>query len=172
MSGDDHGPQGVRIGNVSGGISGSVIAGRDVSNARVTVGGKTMSAGDTPTKDDLSQLVADLRRALGELSARGDELRDISPSAPHSIQGAEESLKAAAEKLEADEVTPEDAKSAQENLTEAAGLIGTILEKANSMAERVVDVGRAVKPFVERLEPVVEKLAVAALWVGRLWLGV
>ncbi len=170
MSAHDDGPEGVRIGNVSGGIRGSVIAGRDVSNTSVSVGGKTMSSSDTPSREDLAQLFADLRRALGELSAHGEELSGISASAPFSVQGAEVSIKAAAKKVEGD-VAPEDARSAQEDLTEAAGLIGTILEKANSIIDRAVDVGRAVKPLAERLEPLVEKLAVAALWIGRLWLG-
>ena len=47
---------GVTIGNVSGGIHGSIIAGRDVKNATITMGGQPISVDKEPTSDELKQL--------------------------------------------------------------------------------------------------------------------
>ncbi len=160
----------VKIGNVSGGIHGSIIAGQDVSHATITVGGQPMSAQDEPTPEQVKQALAELKQALAELAAQKEALAQVSPSAPYTAQGAEASVNAAAEQAEG-EVGEDEAKSIQKSLEDATGLLGGLLDGAKTVAEKATDVGRAVKPIAEKLEPVVEKLAVVVFWVGRLWLG-
>ena len=70
------------------------------------------------------------------------------------------------------EVEPEQAQSMQHSLAEATSLLGGILDGAKIAAEKAGEVGKAAKPIAEALAPLVEQLAVASLWVGRLWLGV
>jgi len=65
---------------------------------------------------------------------------------------------------------PEAAKSVQKGLTEATTLLSSILEGARTVVEKAGEVSNAVQPIVERLEPLVERVGVAALWVAKLWL--
>jgi hypothetical protein len=161
---------GVRLGNISGGIHESVIAGRDITNATVTFGGKTMSAGDNPTPADLAALLDELTTTLSALAERSDILSQISTSAPHTMAGARETVCTAAAHLEG-AVTQEKAKSAQGELSEATTLTSAILKRATAMVEGASDAGQAVQYVVATLEPLLSMLAVATLWIGRLWLG-
>jgi uncharacterized protein YoxC len=162
---------GVTIGNVSGGIHGSIIAGRDVSGATITLGGQPTPADKQPMFDELQRLLAEVQQELAELAALKDALKEISPATPFTAQGAEQSVKDAAAKV-APEMKPEEAGSVQKSLAEATSLLGGILDGAKTVAEKAGEVGKAVQPLVERLGPLVDKVAVAALWVARLWLPV
>jgi hypothetical protein len=159
----------VHIGNVSGGIHGSIIAGRDVSNATITLGGQPTPADKQPTLEEFQQLLADIQAELAEVTAQQEALKEVSSAAPFTAQGAEQSVKDAAEKVEP-EMEPEAAKSVQQSLTEATTLLSGILDGAKTVAEKAGEVGRAVKPIAEKLEPLVEKVGVAALWAAKLWL--
>jgi hypothetical protein len=159
----------VRIGNVSGGIHSSIIAGRDVKNATITLGGQPTPADKEPTAAELKQLLAEIRQALAEVATQKEALAQISASAPFTAQGAEASVNAAATQVEG-EVNPKQAQSVQKSLVEATTLLGGILDGAKSVAEKATAVGQAVQPIAEKLEPLVEKLGVAAFWVAKLWL--
>jgi hypothetical protein len=159
----------VSIGDVSGGIHGSIIAGRDVSNATITIGGQPTPADKEPTVAELQQLLAEIQQELAEVVAQQEALKEISSAAPFTAQGAEQSVKDAADKVEP-EIKPEEARSVQKSLAEATTLLSGILDGAKTVAQKVGEVGSAVKPLAEQLEPLVEKVAVAALWVARLWL--
>jgi hypothetical protein len=159
----------VHIGNVTGGIHGSIIAGRDVKNATITVGGQATPADKEPTLDELKQLLAEIQAELAEVTAQQEALKEVSSAAPFTAQGAEQSVKDAAEKIEP-EMEPEAAKSVQQSLAEATTLLSRILDGAKTVAQKAGEVGRAVKPMAEKLEPLVEKVGVAALWVAKLWL--
>jgi len=162
---------GVTIGDVTGGIHGSIIAGRDVINATITISGQPIPADKEPTVDELKQLLAEIQQELAEIAAQQDALKEISSAAPFTAQGAEQSVRDVAKKVEETaEVGPEEAKSMQESLKEATGLLGGILDGAKTVAEKAVEVGKAVQPIADKLPPLVEKVAVAAFWVGRLWL--
>jgi DNA repair exonuclease SbcCD ATPase subunit len=162
----------VNIGNVSGGIHGSVIAGRDVSNVTISVGGQQTPADKEPSADELKQLLAEVQQALTELTAQKEALAQISVSAPYTAQGAAAGVQQAAETASGEsEVNKEQAQSMQQSLAEAGSLLNNILDAAKSAAEKAGAVGKAAKPIAEALAPLVEKLTVASLWVGRLWLG-
>lgn len=162
---------GVTIGNVQGGISESIIAGHDVSGATITLGGQPTPADKQPTVDELRQLLAEIQRELAGLAAQKDALKEISPATPFTAQGAEQSVRDAAEKIKP-EIEPDKAQAVQKSLTEATSLLETILDGAKRAAEKAGEVGKAVQPVVERLGPLVERVGVAALWVARLWLQV
>ena len=49
----------VHIGNVSGGIQDSIIAGRDVKDVTITIGGQATPADKQPTLEELKGLLAD-----------------------------------------------------------------------------------------------------------------
>ena len=162
---------GITMGDVSGGIHGSIIAGRDVSGATITLGGQPTPASKQPSFDELRQLLAEVQQELAELAAQKDALKEISPATPFTAQGAEQSVKDAAAKIEP-EMKPEEAGSVQKNLAEATSLLGGILDGAKTVAEKAGAVGKAVQPLAEMLSPLIDKVAVAALWVARLWLSV
>lgn len=159
----------VNIGNVSGGIHGSIIAGRDVTGATITIGGQPTPADKDPTLDELKQLLTEIQHELTEIAAQKDALREVSPASPLTVQGAEENVKDAAEKLESD-MKPETAQSVQRSLKEATTLLSSILDGAKIVAEKTSEVAGAVSPLAESLEPLVEKVGVAALWAAKLWL--
>ncbi|RME46564.1 MAG: hypothetical protein D6796_08855 [Caldilineae bacterium] len=161
---------GVHIGNVSGGIHGSIIAGRDVKDVTITVGGQPTPADKTPTAEELKALLDEIRQELATLSEQKEALKQISAASPFTAQGAAESVAEAAEKV-SPELPPEEGKSVQKSLTEATSLLEGILDGAKSVAEKAGEVGKAVKPIADTLAPLVEKLAVAALWAGKLWLS-
>jgi hypothetical protein len=167
----DKQPDGVTIGNVQGGIHGSIIAGRDVRDATITLGGQPTPADKQPTVDELRQLLAEIQRELAELAAQKDALKKISPATPFTAQGAEQSVRDAVEKIEPD-IKPDEAQSVRKSLTEATSLLEMILEGAQTVAEKTGEVGKALQPVIERLGPLVERVGVAALWVARLWLQV
>jgi serine/threonine protein kinase len=157
---------GVTIGKVTGGIHGSIIAGRDVKNATITIGGQPTPAGQAPTVPELKRLLSEIQQDLAEISAQQDALKKVSPAAPFTTQGAVQSIKEAAATVKP-ELKPAAAKSMQQSLNEAATLLSNILEGAT---EREGEVANAVKPIADKLEPLVEKIGVAALWVAKLWL--
>jgi len=162
---------GVTIGDVTGGIHGSIIAGRDVKNVTITLGGQPTQADREPTIAELKQLLAEIQQDLAEVAAQREALKEISLAAPFTAQGAEQSVKDAARKVEETPgMKPAEAKSVQESLTEATALLSGILDGAKIVAQKAGEVGKAVQPIAEKLEPLVEKLAVAAFWAGRLWL--
>ncbi len=169
MTGKHDDPSGVHIGNVTGGIHGSIIAGRDVSHATITIGGQPTTADKQPNLDEFKQLLAEIQKELAEITAQKETLQQVSSAAPFTAQGAQASVNQAAAQAEG-EVGKEQAESIQASLTEATTLLGGILDGAKIAAEKAVEVGKAVKPIAEKLAPLVEKIGVAALWAAKLWL--
>jgi hypothetical protein len=159
---------GVTIGDVSGGIHDTVIAGRDVTNATITGGSQQRSADQGPSIDQLRQLVGEIQRELARVVAQQDALRRVSPAAPFTAQGAEQAIKDIAARVN-EPPRPEDAESMQASLEEASGLLSGILEGARAAAQKAGEVGEAVLPIAEKLAPIVEKLGVLAKWVAKLW---
>jgi hypothetical protein len=169
MTSKDDQQYGVHIGNVSGGIHGSIIAGRDVKDVTITLGGQPTPADKEPTVDEFKQLLAEIQKELTEVTAQKETLQQVSSAAPYTAQGAEASVSQATAQADK-EVGAEQAESIQKSLTEATTLLGGILDGAKAAAEKSVEVGRAVKPIAEKLAPLVEKLGVAAFWAAKLWL--
>jgi hypothetical protein len=160
----------VHIGNVGGGIHGSIIAGRDVKDVTITLGGQATPADKQPTLEEFKELLTDIQAELAQVTAQQEALQAVSSAAPFTAQGAQASVQDAAETVEP-ELDKEEAESVQKSLAEATTLLSGILDGARTVAEKSVEVGRAVKPIAEKLEPLVEKLGVAALWAARLWLA-
>jgi hypothetical protein len=157
--------------NATGGMQGTVVAGRDARDVTITVGGQpTLAAKEDLQVDDLRQLLAEIQTKLAALAADKEALQAISAAAPFAAQGAEASVNQVAAQVEG-EVKEEDAKSLSSNLADASSLLGSILDGAKTVAQKAGEVGQAVKPIAEALEPLVEMLGVAALWVGKLWLA-
>lgn len=160
---------GVTIGNVSGGIHRSIIAGRDVKNATITMGGQPIPVDKEPTSDELKQLLIEIQKELAAIASQKETLGQISPAAPYTAQGAEQSVQTALAAVDqSPEMEPTEAQSVQTSLTEATTLLTGILDGARAVAEKAVAVGKAVKPIAEHLEPLIEKLGVAAVWVAKL----
>src|SRR3712207_609212 len=90
----------VHIGNVTGGIHGSIIAGREVSNATITLGGQPTPASKEPTVDELKQLLAEVHKELADLMMQQETLKQVSPAAPFTAQGAEQTVKAVTETVD------------------------------------------------------------------------
>jgi hypothetical protein len=149
MASKDESLSEVHIGNVSGGIHGSIIAGRDVKNAVITLGGQATPADKEPTVDELKQLLAEIQAELAQIPAQQDALKEGSSAAPFTAHSAEQSVKDAAEKVEP-EMDKEGAESVQKSLAEATTLLSGILNGARTVAEKSVEVGRAVKPIAEK----------------------
>src|SRR5215468_9025380 len=90
----------VHIGNVTGGITGSIITGRDVSHATITLGGQPTPASKEPSVDDLKQLLAEVHTELTALITQQEILKQISPAAPFTAQGAAQTVKEATETVD------------------------------------------------------------------------
>jgi hypothetical protein len=161
----------VHIGSVTGGIHGSVIAGRDVSHATITLGGQPTAASKEPTVDELKQLLAEVHKELADLMTQQAVLKQVSPAAPFIAQGAEQSVQEARETVDrATGQKPQGAQSIRTRLLEATSLLSSILDGAKTLAQKTGEVASAVKPLAEKLGPLMERVAVAAFWVGKLWL--
>lgn len=159
---DNHEPSsGVHIGTVSGGIHGSIIAGRDVTHATVTIGGQRTPADKAPTFDEFKQLLTEIHKELETTASQQDALKAVSPAAPFTAQGAVQSVKDVVEKVKP-EMQPDEATSMQKRLTETTSLLTNLLDGAKTLAEKAGEFGTAAQPIVEKLEPLVEKVAVAA----------
>jgi hypothetical protein len=169
MAKKDEDRWGVHFGSVSGGIHNSVVVGRDLTNATITLGGQPTKADKQPTLDEFKQLLAEIQKELADITAQKETLQQVSSAAPYIAQGAQASVNQAVAQAE-DEVGKEQAESIQTSLTEATTLLGGILDGAKIAAEKAVEVGKAVKPIAEKLAPLVEKIGVAALWAAKLWL--
>ena len=159
---------GVRIGNVTGGIHGSIIAGRDVRHATISLGGQNVSADEQPTFDEFKKLLEEIQQELVEVTAQQDTLKEVSVSAPFTAQGAEALVKEAAGEVKPD-TKPEEAKSIQEKLTEASALLNRIAEGATKAAEKTGKLSGALNTLVEKIVPLVTKIGVAGMWVYKLW---
>jgi methyl-accepting chemotaxis protein len=161
----------VHTGSVTGDVYGSIIAGRDVSNATINLGGQPIPASKEPTVDELKQLLAEVHKELAELMTQQATLKQVSPAAPFTAQGAAQNVQEARETVErATGQKPQEAQSIRTRLTETTSLLGSILDGAKSLAQKTGEAASAIKPLAEKLEPLVEKVTVAALWVGKLWL--
>jgi hypothetical protein len=160
---------GVRIGNITGGIHSSIIAGRDVSNSTITLGGPSTPADKEPSLDELKQLLAEIQAELAGITAQKEALQTVSTAALFTAQGAQASVQQAADQLKA-EIEKEQAASVQHCLIEATNLLSGILDGAKTVAEKAGEVSQVVKPLAEMLASLVEKLGVAAIWIARLWL--
>ena len=161
---------GVTIGNVSGGMTGNIIASGDVHGATITLGGQPTSADKPPTVEELQTLLAEVQQELAAITSQTEALQAISGTATISAQGAEMSLKDAADQVKP-EMKPEEAKSVADKLNESVTFLGMLLDGAKKIAEKAGDTTKAVQPLIEKLTPLLEKIGVAALWVGKLWLS-
>jgi hypothetical protein len=158
---------GVQIGNVSGGISGSYIAGGNISIT--TVGEQRSSDGEKPTVDELRLLLTEIQSALAEVSTQKETLQTVSVTAPFTAMGAEQGVRDAIEKLK-DDLKSEEAKSIQKSLDEATTLLNNILDGAATTAQKADAAGNAAKPLVEKLTSLVEKMGIATTWIAKIWM--
>lgn len=159
---------GVTIGNVSGDIKGSVIAGGDVRGVTITIDGRPVAADKEPNIDELRKLLVDIQRQLAELVAQGEALSKLSPSATLVARSAEVSVKDAVDSFKPEPAAHE-TKSIKARLTEATSFMTTLLDGAKSIADKTTEVGKSVQPVIEKATPLLEKLTVAAAWAARLW---
>lgn len=159
----------IDIGGIGGSMQG-VIAGGDVRDVTITIGGQPTAADKQPSLAEFRQLLADIQQDMAEIVQQQDLLAKVDPAAPFTAQGAEQSVKSAAEQVEP-EMEAEEAESVQKRLTTGLNLFAGILDGAKTVAKKTDEVGEAIIPIVQRLEPLVQKLGVAALWTARLWLA-
>jgi hypothetical protein len=169
---DQESSGGVSIGNVTGGITGAVIAGRDAKVEGSTIAvGKLPELEEEPTVEGLQELLAEIQRALAEIAEQKELLEGIDPTYPVQAQLAEAQVNTAAQAAQAGEkVEAKDAESMKDRLEKASGLLNSILEGAKTAAEKVGDVVEAAAPVAEKLEPLLQSLGVAVAMVAKLWL--
>ena len=169
MSQNENSGSGVRIGNVGGSISNSIIAGGDVSNATITVGGKDVPVDKEPTVEELQQLLTEVTQELTELVGQEEALKLISAATPYTAKGAEENLKDVASKVKP-ELDKEESQKIGERLKETGSMLSTILDGAKNLIEKSVEVGESLKPVMDKLGPVIDRIGVLSIWASRLWL--
>jgi hypothetical protein len=160
----------VTIGNISGGIANSIIAGHDIRYATINVAGQTVPADKDPTHKDLQQLLADIQEELAAVRAQQEALKTISSATPFVVHGVAESIKDAAITISAPAPPrPNEVTSVQARLSEATSLLSGVLDGAKTMAEKMLGAGTAMQSLTEKLAPLVDKMAVAALWAAKLF---
>ncbi len=157
---------GVTIGNVYGDIEGSIIAGRDVSDVVINLGGQpTLADKEDVTADNLRELLAQIQQELDALSAQQEELKAVSALGPRKVIQAQEYINEVAQAVEAE--TPEKNESLMEYLEEAASSLDGILKNAR---KKVEEAGEVVQPIIDKLSPLVKKVIVAGKWAAKLGL--
>ena len=119
--------------------------------------------------DELKQLLTEILQALVSLASQKDTLRAISPSAAIAVDGAIVNVKDVADRLKGDQ--PEEAAVHQSRLAEASTFLKGVLSAGASVAMSATELGGAIRPLLERLGPLVEKMNVAAAGIARLWTG-
>lgn len=169
MAENNKSSSGVQFGNVTGGLHGNVIVGRDMTNSTITIGGQQVPADKKPTFEELKQLLAEVQQELADIVAQEEALKTISAATPYTAKGAEENLKEVAEKVKP-EIDKEEAKTIGKRLEETTGILSKILDGAKNVVQKSVEVGKALEPVTEKLGPLVDKVTVAALWAAKLWL--
>lgn len=169
MSKDNESSSNVQFGNVSGGLHGNVIVGRDMNNTTITIGGQTIPVAKKPTLDEFKQLFAEVQQELNNIIAQEEALKAISAATPYTAKDAEENLKEVAEKVKS-EVGKEEAKTIGKRLGETTDILNKILDGAKSVVQKSVDVGKVLEPVTEKLGPLIDKITVAAMWAAKLWL--
>lgn len=158
---------GVKIGNISGGITGSIIAGRDVTNTTVKSGAHSVDV--EPSLSNLKQLLAEIQREIAEIMANQAALNALSPANRRNVQGAEDNVKEAARKVHLN-MAQDEAATVQEYLAEAADLMSGVLDKLNMVAQKASDDTGTVQPLLEKNGPLPDKVRKAAMWAGQLQL--
>jgi hypothetical protein len=170
--GKDDKPSGVNIGNVSGGIQGSIIAGGNVSHATITVGGKPVEVNKDPQYDEFIQLLKEIQEEIAGISSEEQTLKEISAGAPLLLQAAGETVNQVADKSQKDEpIAADEGTTLQGKLQEASNTVGLILNSAKSISEKATEAGKAIKPLIDKLRPLAEKVGVAAIWAAKLWIA-
>ena len=159
---------GVHIRNVNGGITNSIIAGGNLTNAAITVGGQNLAVEKKPTLEEFRQLLTEVQQELSGIVAQENALKAISAATPYTAKGAAENLKEVAEKVKPG-LDKESAKTIGKRLTDTTGMLSKILDGAKTIVQKSVDVGEALKPVMDQLGPLVDKITVAALWASKLW---
>jgi hypothetical protein len=161
---------GATIGNVTGGIHGTIIAGRDVKQTTITSGGQQATTDKgKPTLVKLKQLLTEVRQELATVTANQEALKKISDDNPSLAGTAETIVRKAAEKIEqATILEPEEAEAIEKSLKKASSILSSILDEAKSVAQKAGEVGQTARPIAEKLESVIKKLDLAVVWVVRL----
>ncbi|MBK8903623.1 MAG: hypothetical protein IPM53_20745 [Anaerolineaceae bacterium] len=147
----------------SASVSAENIAGRDI-----ILGGQPIATDKEPTVDEFKQLLAEITAELAEVTAEKEILAQVAASAPLAAQGAEAEIKDASAKAET-EVDSNTAESIEKSLKSATMLLTGILDGAKAVAEKAVDVASTIPDLAKKLAPLVDKVAVAALWAAKLW---
>lgn len=161
---------GVHIGNVTGGIRGSVIAGRDVVNATLG-GGRTQETEPAPTVDALERLLAEAGQELAAIVARRKALQGISAAAPFTAQGAAQAIETATVKVrESPRIGTAEARSIRAALDEAATLLRGILRSAQAASEQADKEMGSMASLADLLPRLIEKVDQASHWAATLWL--
>lgn len=141
------------------------IAGRDMV---ITLAGKETPVDKEPTIDEFKLLLVEILAELAAITDQQAVLNQVDASVPFIAQGATASITEVAQEMEGGDEPPT-AQSLTTRLESAAGLLTNILDKAKVVAEKTSDAANAVKPLVGKLEPLVQKVGVAALWAAKLW---
>jgi hypothetical protein len=161
---------GVHIGNVTGGIRDSVIAGRDVVNATLG-GGRAQETEPAPTVDALEHLLAEAGQELAAIVARREALQGISAAAPFTAQGAAQAIEAATVKVrESPRIGAAEVRSIRAALDEAATLLHGILHSAQAASEQTDKEMGSVVSLADLLPRLIEKVDRASHWAAILWL--
>lgn len=159
---------GVKMGKVSGGIHGSIIAGRDVRDVTITLGGRPVAADKEPNLEEFKHLLLDIQIELGKIAADRETLEKVSPSAPLVAEGVRLNVKDVAERVLPSKTTGE-VLSIKSRLNEASSMMTTMLEGIQDASHGIEETGKASKPIADLIASLVDKLAIAALWAARLW---
>lgn len=167
MRNDDKENRGVIIGNVTGGIHGSIISSGDIKNAIIALGGQPTLVDKEPSLAEFKQLLMEIEQELVQIVAQEEILKIMSPASVCNVQGTEDNTKEIVSTV-GPKMNGEEAKSVQEYLGEVSELLNGVLNKTKAMTGKAGDVADATRLLVEKLEPLVEKVNVAVFWVAKL----
>ena len=147
----------MHIGNVSGGIHSSIVAGGSVRDVSIGLGVGTPLESKAPTVDELQRLLARIQQGLADAVAQQSALKQVSPAVPYAVLGAEASIKDARARVR------DDPQSVQQILAQAASLIEGTVQAAQMGGGRSV-----AGSLAEVLQSLLEEIGVAAAWAAQM----
>lgn len=159
---------GVKIGNVSGGINRSTIAGRDVVRSANSPVPSNRPVDTVPNAPELSQLLVQIQQSLTELAMEKKALVHLSLAASSKIEAAALNVEDANRNICPDGKKTE-AITVSKRLSEATSLVSTLLDDVNEIGNKAEDIQDAVMPLAKRLSSLFGQLGTAAVWAAKIW---
>jgi hypothetical protein len=157
---------GVSIGNVSGGISGSQIAGRDISQSEPN-DFRAIQPDSKNSNKELITLLSDARATLTQVQSELERSPKIPPKAKSGLKRADKNV----ESVISDLTTHRSLKrsAVKSRLTAAQSNVQEVLNLAQTSLAGVDKLEKSAAPVLHHLASLANSIGSAIPWITKLW---